>query len=183
MVDILWLEKCQPEFRPVIYKRYHDDTFLLFQNINHIEDWKYYLNLQRANIKFTSEMKMNNLLSFLDIKIFRENNKFTTWVYCKPTFSGVFTNFESFIPNSYKYASIFTLLHRALKLCSNFELFHQEISNLKNIFRKNDYPGNFTYFSIEKYLDNLYTKTEVYLLAPKKQLTCVLPFSAKTHCS
>ena len=35
--EILWLEKCPSEFRPVIYKRYVDDTFLLFQNINQIE--------------------------------------------------------------------------------------------------------------------------------------------------
>ena len=58
----------------------------------------YCLNLQHANIKFTQKIEMNNLLSFLDIKIVRGNNKFSTSVYCKPTFSGVFTNFESFIP-------------------------------------------------------------------------------------
>ena len=34
---------------------------------------------------------------------------------------------------------IFALLHRAFKLCSNFDLFHQEIGNFKTIFRKNDY--------------------------------------------
>ena len=122
---------------------------------------------------------MNNSLSFLDIKIVRENNKFTTSVYRKPTFTGVFTNFESFIPNSYKDALIFTLLHRAFKLCSNFGLFLQEMENLKNIFRTSDYPVNFTDFCIKKYLDNLYVKKEVYLLAPKKQLTCVLPFLGK----
>ena len=176
---VLWLEKCPPEFRPVIYKRYVDDSFLLFQNINQVEKFTYYLNLQHANIKFTSEIQMNNSLSFLDIKIVRENNKFTNSVYRKPTFSGVFTNFESFIPNSYKYTLIFILLHRAFKLCSNFELFHQEIENLKNIFRKNGYPVNFTDFCIKKYLDNLNVKKEVYLLAPKKQLTCVLPFFGK----
>ena len=38
--EILWLEKCPPEFRPVIYKRFVDDTFLLFQNINQIEKFK-----------------------------------------------------------------------------------------------------------------------------------------------
>ena len=27
--DIIRLEKCLPEFRPVIYKRYVDDAFLL----------------------------------------------------------------------------------------------------------------------------------------------------------
>ena len=94
--EILWFEKCPPEFRPVIYKRYVDNTFLLFQNINQIEKFKYYLNLQHANIKFTSEIEMNNSLSFLDIKIVRQNNKFTTSVYRKPTFSGVFTNFREF---------------------------------------------------------------------------------------
>ena len=116
--EILWLEKYPSEFRPVIYKRYVDDTFLLFQNINQIEKFKYYLNLQHANIKFTSEIE-------IDIKIVRYNNKFTTSFYHKPTFSGAFTNFENFIPNSYKYALSFTLLHRAFKVCSNFELFHQ----------------------------------------------------------
>ena len=39
---------------------------------------------------------------------------------------------------SYKYTLILKFLHRAFKLCSNFELFHQEIENVKNIFRKND---------------------------------------------
>ena len=34
-----------PEFRPVICKRYVDVTFLLFQNINQIEKFKYFLNL------------------------------------------------------------------------------------------------------------------------------------------
>ena len=113
--------------------RYVDDTFLLFHNINQIQKFKYYLNPQDVNIKFTSEIEINNSLSFLEIKIAGENNKFNTSVYRKLTFSGVFTNFESFIPNSYKYTLIFTLLHKAFKLCSNFELSHQKIENLKKI--------------------------------------------------
>ena len=76
---------------------------------------------------------MNNLLPFLDIKIVRENNKFTTLVYRKTTVSGVFTDFASFVPNLHKSALIFMLLPRPFKLCSKFELFHQEIENLKNI--------------------------------------------------
>ena len=80
---------------------------------------------------------------FLDIKVSRVKNSFSTNIYRKVTFSGVFTNFESFIPISYKSNLIFTLLFRAFKLCSNFELFHQEILNLKDIFKRNGYPGNF----------------------------------------
>ena len=62
------------------------------------------------------------------------------------------------MPHSYKYALIFILLHRAFNLGSNFELFHQEIKNLKNIFRKNGYPVNFTDFCIKKYVVNLHVK-------------------------
>ena len=86
----------------------------------------------------------------------------------------MFTNFESFIPNSYKYDLIFTLLHRAFKLSSNFELFQQKIENCKNIFRKNDYLT-----LRQETTDNLYVKKEVYLLVPKIQLTCVLIFLGK----
>ena len=172
MHEILWLEKCLSEFRLVIYKKYVDYTFLSFQNINRIERFKYYLNLQHANIKFTSEIE-------IDIKIVRYNNKFTTSFYHKPTFSGAFTNFENFIPNSYKYALSFTLLHRAFKVCSNFELFHHKSKIKKKIFRNNGYPVNFSDFCIEKYLNDLYVKKKVYFLGPKKQLTCVLPFLGK----
>ena len=59
-----------------------------------------------------------------------------TSVYRKPTFSGVFTNFESFIPDIYKRGLIETLLHRSFRLCSNYENFHQEIESLKSILLK-----------------------------------------------
>ena len=67
------------------------------------------------------------------MKIIRENKKFTTSVCLKPTFRGVFTDFvRVFIPNSNKNVLTFTLLNKALKLGSNFE-----IKKLKNIFRTN----------------------------------------------
>ena len=36
--DVLWLEKREDEFRPVIYKRSVDDTFLLF--LKYQSNWK-----------------------------------------------------------------------------------------------------------------------------------------------
>ena len=130
----IWLKYCPYKFKPVIYKRFVDDTFLLFRSKDHIEKFRAYLNCQHPNIKFTSEIEENNSISFLDIKVSRVNNSFSTNIYRKVLFSGVFTNFESFIPISYKSNLIFTLLFRAFKLCSNFELFHQEILNLNGIF-------------------------------------------------
>ena len=99
----IWPQNCPSEFKPVIYRRYADDTFLLFRSKHHIKKFRNYLNCQHKNIKFTSETENENSISFLDIKITRDNNKFMTSVYHKPTFSRVFTNFGSFILKSYKY--------------------------------------------------------------------------------
>ena len=153
-----WPQNCPSEFKPVIYRSYIDDTFLLFCLKHLIKKFRNLLNCQRKNIKFISETENENSISFLDIKITRDNNKFMTSVYRKPTFSGVFTNFWSFIPKSYKYNLLFTLLHRAFKLCSNFERFHQEIDKLKTIFENNGYPKSFVDFCIKKYLDNVFIK-------------------------
>ena len=175
----IWLINCPCEFKPVIDKRYVDDTSLLFRSKDHIEKFRCYLNCQHPNIKFTSEIEENNSRSFLDIKITRVNNSFSTSIYRKVTFSGVFTNFESFIPVSYKSNLIFTLLFRVFKLCSNFELFHPEILNLKDIFKRNGYPYNFIDVCIKIFLNNISIDKMVYALAPKKELICALPFIGK----
>ena len=41
--------------------------------------------------------KKKGNLSFLDVEMSREGNKFITTVYRKPTFSGVYTYFHSFL--------------------------------------------------------------------------------------
>ena len=42
------------------------------------------------------ETEKENKLSFLDVEVILEKGKFTTTIYQKPTFSGVYSNFESF---------------------------------------------------------------------------------------
>ena len=109
----IWLENCPAHFKPIIYRRFVDDTFLRFRTKDHVEKFKN-LHKQHKNIKFTSEIEENGSLSFLDITITRENKKFVTSVYRKPTFSSVFTNFESFIPEMHKRGLIETLLIEVL---------------------------------------------------------------------
>ena len=173
----IWLQNCPSEFKPVIYRRYVEDTFLLFRSKHHIEKFQNYLNCQHKNIKFISETENENSISFLDIKITRDNNEFVTTVYHKPTSSRALTKFGSFIPKSYKYNLLLTLLHRALKFCSNFERFHQEID--KTIFGNNGYPKSFIDFCIKSYLDKVFIKKEVVLQASKKELICIRPFLGK----
>ena len=50
-------------------------------------------------------------MSFLDVNVTREQGKFVTSVYRKPTFSGVYTHFDSFLPDTYKIGMIDTLIN------------------------------------------------------------------------
>ena len=52
---------------------------------------------------------VNGLLPFLDVVISRNNKGFTTIVYHKPMFSGVYSYFNSFMAE-YKHGLISTLL-------------------------------------------------------------------------
>ena len=79
----IWLENFPSHFKPIVYRRFVDDTLLLFRSKDHVEKLRNYLNKQHKNIKFTSEIEKNGSLSFLDIKISRENIKFVTSVYRK----------------------------------------------------------------------------------------------------
>ena len=175
----IWLDSCPVEFKLVIYRRFVNDTFLLSRSKEHIEKFHLYLNCQHPNIKFTTDIEENNSISFLDIKINRDNNRFLTSVYRKPTFSGVFTNFGSYIPLSYRSGLISSFLYGAFKLCSNFEIFHQEIVLLKDIFKRNGYPSNFIDKSVKTFLDKIFIEKKVFWVAQKKELVCVLPFIGK----
>ena len=60
-----------------------------------------------------SKVEEKSSLSFLDIKIRRINNSFSTRIYRKVTFSKVLTNFERCILAHYESNLIFTLIFRA----------------------------------------------------------------------
>ena len=84
-------------------------------------------------------MEDSECLPFLDVKVFRDNNKFSSSVHRKDTFSGVFTNYSAFMPEVYKKGLISTLLYRAYMINSTLIGMHEEVEKLKNIFRKNGY--------------------------------------------
>ena len=109
-----WLNSRPTEFKPLLYRRYVDDCFLIFHSTDHVPQFLYYLNRKHPNIKFTCELESNSTLPFLDINITRRNGQFETSVYRKPTFTGLFTNFHSFIPLQYKRGLITSLCHRFL---------------------------------------------------------------------
>ena len=62
-------------------------------------------------------------LPFPDIEVSREKGKFVTTAYRNPTFSGVYTHFESFLPTVYKFDMIYTLAYCCFKTCSDWTKF------------------------------------------------------------
>ena len=65
----IWLHECPSQFKPVVYKRYVDDIFVLFKSKEHLKLFVNYMNSKHRNIKFTFETEDSNNFSFLDVKI------------------------------------------------------------------------------------------------------------------
>ena len=103
---------------PSFYRRYVDDSFLIFDRKESVKPFFDYLNSLHPNIKFTKEEENNehDFFPFLDIKIKRCSNKFVTQTYYKPTYTGLYTNWNSLTPRAYKINLVKCLLFRAFKI-------------------------------------------------------------------
>ena len=172
----VWLSNCPEHFKPVFYKRYIDDTFLLFRHSSHVQPFLEYLNSQHANIKFTSEIENNRTLAFLDCKVQRSNNVFQVAVYRKSTFTGLGMSFFSYCTSRFKINCIKTLLARAYNICSSFDLFHNEINFLKTYFSNNGFPSCLFFSHVRKFLDSKYTASSVNTVDDDQVIYCSMPY-------
>ena len=134
------------------------------------------MNSKHRNIKFTFETEDSNNFSFLNVKITRQNKPFVTSIFRKATFSGVFTNYDSFISDTYKIGLVHTLLFRFFKICSSMENFHIEVELRRSILKCNNYPVNIIDQCIKKFFDKLYVPKQIVPAVPKKELLVVLPY-------
>ena len=65
--EIKWLKDCPVHFKPLHYRRYVDDSVVVFRSRNNIISFLEYLNSKHPNIKFTYEIKKDHYLPFLDV--------------------------------------------------------------------------------------------------------------------
>ena len=80
------LNECPNKFKPVFYKRYVGDIFVLFKRLEHVKPFVDNINSKNQNINFSFETEKDEqmlFLVFLDVNVFRENDKFVTNVYRK----------------------------------------------------------------------------------------------------
>ena len=134
---------------PLFYVRYVDDVLTIFRNSNHIQAFINRLTNNSA-LEFTYEKMQGDSFNFLDVKLKIVSNKITTSVYIKPTNNGLYSHYRSSTLESYKTATIKTLIHRALKLSSTWVDFHVEARRILQVFADNGYPQKITESIINK---------------------------------
>ena len=126
---------------PILYDRFVDDTFSVFNCESDAEVFLNELNALHAKCRFTMEREVNGQLPFMDVLLAKADGKLLRSVYRKPTFRGLYTRWDSFCSTTYKTGLIKSLTTRARKICSE-ETFQNERSFLRDIFLKNGYPSS-----------------------------------------
>ena len=173
------LQQCDAQITPQFYRRFLDDTFILFESSDQSQSFFEFFNGIYQNIRFTYEGESNLKLSFLDLNIVKSENSFITSIFRKPTFSGKATNYFSFIFDRYKISAIKTLLYRAFELSSTPYLFHEEVEFLKKYFCNNNFPARLFEKTVQKFLSE---KLDFRLRSdtvPKCDIYFELPFIGK----
>ena len=172
----MFLEVTQVRYHPLYYNRYVDDTFALFKTEYDAECFLDYATSRHPNINFTIEKEDSDQLSFLDVRVFRNNGHFNTSIFRKSTFTGLGSNFYSFCFYNFKMNSLSTLLHRAFTLTSDWQLFHKEIEFLSNYFKQNCYPTKVFNTFVKKFLNKKISPKCKAITVPKLDLHTSIPF-------
>ena len=151
-----WMSDCPSDFKPTFYRRYVDDTFLIFKSSSHIPLFLEYFNSRHPNIEFTCDNEIDCKLPFLDMHVERSGGKLSTSVYRKPTFTGLLSKYDSFAPILYKKNLVATLVFRSFKLSSDYFKFVADLDFITKILRSNGYPLHFIEKIVKFTLNKLY---------------------------
>ena len=137
--------------RVSLWKRFVDDTFTFIKK-GEVEAVLELLNSFHDNIKFTFEKEVEGVLSFLDVKVIKnEDRTFETDIHRKKTDTNVYIHWDSFAPKTWKIGTMKSLIRRAHIICSKPEFLQKEIEHLKVVFQENNgYPSRVVHSGIEQ---------------------------------
>ena len=125
--------------RPDIYARYIDDMFLLCSQST-LQELKSEMTLI-SGLNFTFESGVDRKLPFLNVLVEKQENRFKSLVYRKPTDVGSCMNANGDTPVQYKTSVIKGFLYRARSLCSDRGDMMLEIKRAKQILVNNGYSN------------------------------------------
>ena len=119
------------------YMRYVDDTLVLIKE-SEIQNVLDRFNSFDSNLKFTVDTFEDGNVHFLDISVLPNG---VTDVYSKPTNTGLYSHYESYIPWRYKISWARSLFHRAKKICTNTRVFKAQRDRISKILSWNGFPS------------------------------------------
>ncbi|CAF4454753.1 unnamed protein product [Rotaria sp. Silwood2] len=144
------------------WRRYVDDTFVIAKMDVDKEKIQQTLNSFQPCIQFTVQPETNATIAFLDVLVKRHENGFDTTVYRKKTSTKLMLKWHSLVPRAHKTASIAPLVTRAIRICSTFQLLHNEFEYIRLMAAYNDYPVRFVDQIIQKQLNKYFqSQTQV----------------------
>ena len=144
----------------------------MFNSEQDADEFFKFLNSRHPNIKFTFEKQKDDKLAFLDILILKTDQNFCTSIYRKMTSIGLYTNFVSFIPYSYKLGLVKTLIHHTYGISSSWTSFNEEIS-VKHLLMKNMYPSYLIDKQVKRFLHQHFSTNSCDVFKNPKQL-CII---------
>ena len=111
-----------------------------FQYKKLVIEFEKILNSIHPNIAFTTELQSKNCLSFLDVLVDNSGPTLVTSTFRKPTHTGLYTKWNSFVPRRFKINLINCLLDRCYKICSSYKIISDEFEQIKTMLSRNGYP-------------------------------------------
>ena len=126
---------------PWVWYRFVDDTWVIQQQASK-QAFLQHINSIYPAIKFTVEgTQGNGAIPFLDTLItLLSDNSLSITVYCKPTHTDQYLQWDSHHCLSAKYSVISTLTHRAKTVCTDLELLQKELQHFRKVLGKSNYP-------------------------------------------
>ncbi|XP_037826543.1 uncharacterized protein LOC119614495 [Lucilia sericata] len=152
MEELLETTLDQLENKPRLMTKYVDDLFGILKK-DQVEITLRTLNAFHRRIQFTLEKEIDNRLPYLDSIIIRRGNMIKLDWYQKPMASGRLINFYSKHPKRIIMNTATNFITRVLDT-SNTEFHKNNLSKIKNILLKNDFP----YKTINHLIDNVLNK-------------------------
>lgn len=146
-------------FELLFYKRYVDDiiTFIKPDQLQNVLDT---FNSFHERIQFTHEIEKDSCLSFLDVNIIRNGQKFITNWFHKSTWSGRYINYWSHHPIQHKIGLIKGLIDHAI-LLANPEYRSENLNLIRNVLRRNGYPLDLISKVIRERISDIYNPYSV----------------------
>ena len=136
--------------KPKIYARFVDDIFLVVRDEYHLIQLKNAF-IANSKLNFTHEIGVDNKLPFLDVLLEATDSKYTRYVYSKPTSAEECIRYDCDAPERYKSGVIYTLMHRAKKICNTNESLHIEKARIKSLLVNNGFPNGMVDCILKKF--------------------------------